>query len=420
MNSLLLGATLAALPPAGVVPDVTVYEGAVVWDDGVLGPRDVIVSGGRILGSIPDGATVTRVSMGGKYVVPALANAHTHLTAASEAQSWDYLKDGVFYAWNPNLIWLGDEWADFMARPDTYDVVTSYGGLTEPGGHPERLYVKQLRQWVYKDRAEDSFLGDAFHYARTEEEGRKALDQLTAQGAGFVKMLLVFSEEYSERRDDPERYGSKGLNPAMVPFLVREATARGMPAYFHVETDFDLRTAALAGAQFAGHLPGYIGGESPAYAISDETVAAMVAGGMVVVPTYGLGRQQWAQIDEADDADVALREKAFAVQGANLAKLAAAGVPILTGTDSALHVRDEMQQWVDVGGMDWSKALESAFTTARYLFPDRRIQCFAPGCEADFLVLGTSPEAGVAALEDIEMRVKAGRLLEPPAPKPAG
>ena len=59
--------------------------------------------------------------------------------------------------------------------------------------------------------------------------------------------------------------------------------------------------------------------------------------------------------------------------------------------------------------------MTSAFSTGRYLFPERRIQCFDAGCEADFLVLAQSPMEGVEALTSIEMRIKAGALLEPPA-----
>ena len=396
---------------------MTVYEGGQVWqDDGSFAPRDLIVAGGRIITTIPDGADVSRVSVPGRYIVPAMANAHTHLTSPTEAQSWDYLKEGVYYAWNPNMIWLGSGFKPFMARPDTYDVKTSYGGITEPGGHPERLYTVQLRQWVYKDRSEDSFLGDAFHYGRTEEEAVAALDLLSAQGADFVKMLLVVGEDYAANRDDPDKFGSKGLNPDMVPFLVAEAKKRGMPAFFHVETDFDLRTAAQAGAQFAGHLPAYVGwGRLEDKRISDATVAAMVEAGMAAVPTYGLARGEHRRLREAGTLDEAKAAAAEAVQGANLRKLAAAGVPLLTGTDAELHVREEMAQWIDTGGVDVKTAMKSAFATGRFLFPERRIQCFRPGCEADFLVLARDPLAdGVAALEAIELRVKAGAVLEAP------
>lgn len=411
MISLLLAA-ISMAPPEGVIPDVTIYEDVQVWEDGGFSQRNLIVSGGRILSSVPEGAAVTRVALEGRYIVPAMANAHTHLTNASEEQSWAYLKEGVYYAWNPNLIQIPD-WHAFMARPDTYEVKTSWGGMTEPGGHPEKLYTVNLREWVYTDRAEDSFLGDAFHYGRTEEEIVAALDLLTAQNADFVKMLLVFSEDYAERRDDPAYYGSKALNPENVPFLVAEAKKRGLPSYFHVESNFDLGVAARAGAQFAGHLPGYASGNRLAdYAITLPTLSAMQAADMAAVPTYALARYGYDAAEEAGTLDPAARDAHYAVQAANLRLLQDGGVALLTGTDAAFHVRDELGHWVAIGGVTMAEGLEAAFTTARRLFPERRIQCFYAGCEADFLVLTQNPLEGVEALSAIELRIKGGALVE--------
>lgn len=415
MINMLLAATIMA-PPPGVIPDVTIYEDAQVWrEDGGFEQRDLIVSGGHFLTGVPDGAAVTRVSLEGRFIVPAMANAHTHLTNATEGQSWDYLKEGVFYAWNPNLIQVPD-WHAFMARQDTYDVKTSWGGITEPGGHPERLYTVNLREWVYQDRAEDSFLGDAFHYGRTEAEIVAALDLLTAQNADFVKMLLVHSEEYAERRDDPDYFGNKALNPESVPFLVAEANKRGLPAYFHVESDYDLRVAAKAGAQFAGHLPGYGSGKRfDDYRITVMTIGAMQAANMAAVPTYALARYGYDAAEKEGTLDPEQRAEHYAVQADNLALLDQGGIALLTGTDAALHVRDEIGHWVDNLSVPLTRALVSAFSTGKHLFPERRIQCFDAGCEADFVVLTRSPMEGVDALGSIDLLVKAGAVLEAPA-----
>ncbi|MFX7844981.1 hypothetical protein ABTK14_22280, partial [Acinetobacter baumannii] len=49
--------------------------------------------------------------------------------------------------------------------------------------------------------------------------------------------------------------------------------------------------------------------------------------------------------------------------------------------------------------------------TPRALFPQRKLGCFQPGCEASFLLLGGDPLADLGQLDMPLLRVKQGRLL---------
>ena len=53
-------------------------------------------------------------------------------------------------------------------------------------------------------------------------------------------------------------------------------------------------------------------------------------------------------------------------------------------------------------------------STAARLFPDRRIGCLHPGCEADFLILEADPTEDIRALRRIAGRVMQGVDLEGP------
>ncbi|MDQ3470779.1 MAG: amidohydrolase family protein, partial [Pseudomonadota bacterium] len=231
----------------GRVEPTTIYDNGMVWNGSGFAPRRLAVRHGRFV----DPGTIqgaSRVDLGGGFIVPAYGNAHAHETNPTAAGSWNYLKEGVFYVWNPNTVVMNQAAQDFFARKDTVDVVVAQGGITEPGGHPEKLYVDVLSKYVYKGMALKDFLGNAFHYGRDKAEIDAALDLLKKQKAAFVKTYLLYSEEYAKRRTNPAYYGWRGVNPVHMPYLVAAARKRGLPVAVHVETAHDLRIAALSGA----------------------------------------------------------------------------------------------------------------------------------------------------------------------------
>ncbi|NND60607.1 MAG: amidohydrolase family protein [Gammaproteobacteria bacterium] len=405
---------------------VTIYRDARVWSGDGFEKRAFAVAGDRFVplprGGPGDG---TVVSLDGQYVIPALGNAHHHITNANDGANELFLRDGIYYAWNPNTLAtaVDDETRTWFARADTYDARQALGGITEPGGHPEKLYVDILAKWVYKGKDLDYFLGNAFHFAVDETAIDAALDLLVSQQADFVKIYILHSEDYAARRDDDEFYGRKGLNPDNVDYLVSAAHARDLPVVAHIETTADFRAAVAAGVDALMHLPGYTSEKTvEGYArkkLTADDAAAAARAGVWVVPTYNLARAQYEK-KAADGEPVAqdLIHAHYGVQAHNLAVLHAAGVPILTGTDADIGVHKEVSQWIEVGGLSREDALQAALATGSHLFPDRRIGRIQPGFEANFLVLREDPRERFAPAEQISMRFKAGQQIQLPAPQP--
>ncbi|MGE3929407.1 MAG: amidohydrolase family protein [Hyphomonadaceae bacterium] len=404
--------------------ETTLYRGGQVWTGSGFEQRDLAVRDGRFVAATR-GARV--VDIGGQFVVPAYANAHVHLTGRSDAANASFLDHGVYYAWNPNTLELGDEYRAFFARPDTYDAAVAQGGITEPGGHPESIYVRWLGPRLYPDRTLEDFLGDAFHYGRTPAEIDAALDRLVAQQADFVKGYLLYSEEYEARRDDERFYGYHGLNPANARYLVEAARRRGLPVAFHVDTAADLVVAAEAGAAIAAHLPGYTlmnsaysaqgmsfdPGSLPARTLTAAQARIVAASGMMLTPTYSLLAAHYREATSPADLQAYAAQRA--VQAANLRQLAEAGGVFLIGTDSEAQVFDEIEYLDGLRVFPREQLLRIALETGRRMFPARRIGCFDVGCEADFLTLRENPMQDLRALRTIETRIKAGRALPAPA-----
>lgn len=406
----------AALARLSDAPTV-IYENAGVWNGAGFERRELAVRNGRFIGLADAGAEALRIDAGGGFIVPAYGNAHAHLTSPTMQSSWSFIEQGVFYVWNPNTVVMGPEARRFFARPDTFDVRVAQGGITEPGGHPDKLYVDVLARHVYQGRPPEWFLGNAFHYGRTPAEIDAALDRLVQQGADFVKIYLLDSEEYHRRRDDPAYRGLRGLNPANIGHLVAAARGRGLFAAVHVETAADLRTAARNGVAVAAHLPAYwrvaTEGELAARTLSAADAALVARSRMSVVPTYALALGDGNAGGPGSGRPVS-REQVLAVQARNLRLLKQAGVTLLIGTDTRGPIFEEVEHLVNIGALTRLEAVQVALATGRRLFPQRRIGCFEPGCEADFLVIGADPIQDVRALRDIRLRIKAGRRMEAP------
>lgn len=404
----------ASVPDPPPPPDdlTTAFVQASVWDGETFAPRDLFVRDGRFVDAPPGGAA-TVIDLAGHFIVPPYTEAHHHVTGADEATSRRFLEGGVFYALNANTV-VGPfaDRDDFFERHDTYDVRLAMGGVTEPGGHPEKLYVKTLTRYVYPDWTLDDFIGDAFHYAHTLEEFEQVLDTLQAQGSQIVKTYLLYSEDYAQRRDDPEFYGLKGLNPEIYAEFVKAAHDRDLPVAVHVETRHDMLVAARAGADLFVHLPayGYWDDDPERYRLDEATVDAVKASGAAVVPTYSVAARRYGDGQNSEERDPHL-----ALQRQNIQRLQAAGVPILAGTDgiSASPV-DEAVHLHTIGGLTRAQAVATLTDGASFLFPERRLSCFDTGCEADFLVLEGDPSADLEALRRIAHRIKGGQELSWP------
>lgn len=395
---------------------VTLYRNAMVWNGVGFSRRTLAVRGGRFVAVSRSEAGAITVDLAGRYVVPAYANAHCHLTSANRASSDTFLNAGVFYVWNPNSITLPLRDLRFFGQPDTVDVAIAQGGITEPRGHPEPLYVDILSKYVYRGRDAAWFRGNAFHYGRTPTEIDTALDALVAQHADFVKAYLIRSQEYVRRRDDPAFESQRGLNPANLPYLVAGAHRRGRKVAVHVETAQDLLTAARAEADVAAHLPGYNRIQPDGAGTLTPSIAHAVArSGMRLTPTYSVGAAEIAEA-AAKGTPLAGAERTLAEQRHNLRLLKRAGARLWMGTDGPGPVFDEAEHWVRLRAFSAAEAARIVLSTGRELFPNRRVGCLDRGCEADFLVLRGDPTRDITQLRAIERRIKAGRTLPDAAP----
>lgn len=358
------------------------------------------------------------VDLEGGFVVPAFGEAHNHNVEGSvraPAVVARYLSDGVFYVQNPSVIPRARAALDGLVNvPTGVDVAFSNGGLTGRGGHPIPLARRNIERGIWSE----SDTQGAFYWEINDGSGLTAMWRAyLAQRPDFVKVFLLYSEQFVRRASDTSYVGWRGLDPALVPEIVRRARLASLRVVAHVETAADFRTAVAAGVDQIAHVPGFRGDErgevtnAGPYTLSDADARAAAAAGVAVITTVSSA----ASID-SNGAEGARRRARDALNRANLSTLARANVRIVIGSDVyGDDSRNEMRYIRSLGVFTDAALFRMwAVDTPRAIFPGRSLGGVSPGDEASFLVLGCDPLLRFECTEVIRLRVKDGRLLAPP------
>ncbi|HYP00108.1 MAG TPA: amidohydrolase family protein [Pyrinomonadaceae bacterium] len=361
------------------------------------------------------------IDLAGKYVVPPFGEAHNHNVEWRGEEAFTrtrrmYLEAGVFYVKNPNN--LPRARAPLLGRiniPTSIDVVFANGGLTATGGHPLGVVRRNLeRGGMTKEDAEGAFYFAIDNLADLERKW----ETITAGRPDFIKTYLQYSEEYAKRRDDESYIDWRGLDPSLLPAIVRRAHRAGLRVSTHVETATDFHHAVVAGVDEINHMPGFRPEkddwakfqDSARYKIS-ETDARLAARKRVVVVTTLVSAIDRALEKREGEAAVSDALRSLLVH--NLQTLNRHGVRIAIGSDS---YRQTSQ--VEALNLHRLKVFDNLTllkmwceTTARAIFPNRRIGHLKEGYEASFLVLNADPLEDFNNVRKIDMRVKQGEIL---------
>lgn len=394
------------------------------WFDGrKFVRRKFYTVGGRLTSRRP--ARVDSViDLSGKYVVPPFGEAHNHNVEQSprlDAVIRRYLEAGIFYVKNPNsLPGATRALAGKINAPGSLDVAFSGGGLTASGGHPIALAERQISRgnWSKAD-GEGGFYFVIDNRADLDRKWQAIINGRP----DFIKTYLMYSEEYAKRKGDEAYKDWRGLDPALLPEIVRRAHRAGLRVSAHVETAADFHQALIAGVDEINHLPGFRPEKNePAnyqnlsrYEISEADARLAGRNRVVVVTTISEVLELLARVDERGPQ----APTAKAVRGLlsrNLKLLAEHHVPIAIGSDR--YRENSLPEAVGLHGLNIFNNLTLlkmwCEVTPRAIFPGRRIGRLSEGYEASFLVLDGDPIQDFTNVQRIGMRIKQGVVLPPP------
>ena len=362
------------------------------------------------------------VDLHGGYVIPPFGEAHNHnagLKGGTEVTR-RYLREGIFYVKNPCNLPRDRADSGQVNVPRSIDVVYSNGGITAPDGHPMGLVRRNIARGVMTESdGEGAFY---FTVASVADLDRK-WPAILAGKPDFIKTLLLYSEEYDRRRADTAYFAWKGLDPKLLPEVVRRAHTAKLRVSTHVETANDFRYAVAAGVDEINHLPGFRPERDDIaryvllerYAITDRDAKAAASRGIAVVTTVSEVLEALAGVDSTSPERARADSVRRMIVG-NLQALRRHAVRIALGSDRFRNTSTaEARALHGLGIFDNLTLLKMwCEDTPRDIFPERKITRLRDGYEASFLVLEGDPIADFDNLGRIRIRVKQGIILGEP------
>jgi imidazolonepropionase-like amidohydrolase len=369
-----LSVTVLSQAPAGV----TVFEGARVIIGDTRAPIEnasFVVSGARFVQvgraadvRVPAGAT--RVNLAGKTVMPAIIDTHTHLSQTREGLL-DDLRRRAYFGVSAAMS-LGQDTTDatFQVRAQTMPglarLFTAGRGITGP--EPGRT--------------------TAPYWVTTVDEARRAVRENAAKKVDIIKFWV----------DD--RLGTvKKLPPELYAAVIDEAHKNGLRTIAHIYTLEDAKATLRAGLDAFAHgvrdkdldeefmslvkqRPALVLGPN----MPDRGVVADIAWLKPVLPADAFDALQKGNTNRPD------AQAFWSIQGRNLAKMNAAGVKIVVGTDGntpyAPHY--EMADMV-AAGMTPAQVLVAATSSGAQFLKMTDAGTIDANKSADFIVLDANP-----------------------------
>lgn len=413
---------------ANLLSQSIVFDDArfIIGDGSVLENASILIQGGQIAALGPSDEivadNVTRISMSGKTIMPAMIDAHAHL-GFQDRIGWgaeNYTLENLIenlerYAWygfgavfsagsDPapvmeKLKALANERKFTGARP-LYAV-----GIAPPNEGPNNLFLGEVHD------VERRFDAQILYGVSDAYMGIEIVRQLADAGTQFIKLWV------DDRGDTQVK-----LSPEIYRAITNEAKDRSVDVFVHQQSATDMQDLIEAGV--TGFLHGRF---DPGF---DRSLSDLLASsGVFVIPNLGLGELRSEAIGEDDflkatlPAITARRVGNTNVNRSSLRQGSASeermlsdrfmtainsGVSFVLGTDAGA-VPDhffgytghrELQIYVRLG-MTPMQALMSATSIAAQHLNLNDTGFLRIGYRADLLVLNTNPLEDIRFTEDI-------------------
>ena len=334
----------------------------------------------------PAGATV--IDVGGRYVVPGLIDAHTHISTLANARR--ALESGVTTVRSAST----NNYQDVSLRE-----LVKQGAIPGPDVIAAGVFVTpELGETILADPK----LG-AFRDGVTSEAALRAVVRVNLD-----HHVDVIKTRGTERAGLPNTDPRKqSYSEQQLAWIVDEATKGGVSVMAHAHGDEGAYAAVKAGVRSIEH----------GTYLSDSTLALMRQRGTFLVPTYITVVDLTRSGGDYDDPILTLRGAHMLPRlGETVQRAHRMGVKIVTGADtqygpeSLSRVSGEVMSLVELG-LTPVEALRSATTVAADLLGlGGKTGAIQAGLEADLIVVERNPLQDARALADVLVVISNGRV----------
>ncbi len=335
--------------------------------------------------------------MHGRFVMPGIMNAHTHITSIPT------------YWWNDGKEQRHSDSREFntmFAVRNMEDAINH--GITYirnvGAAYDIDIEVKKMQEkgWIKGPKVMTS--GKAFSITGGHGSGggyevdgvdevRKGVRQAMKNGVDNIKMMVTGGVLKNGETPDDIQFTSEEAKTAII-----EAHHKGKTAAAHAQGNAGVKEAVEAGFDTIEH----------AFDIDDETIEMMKAHGTVIVPTmnamYAIYKYGENTVpDWAREKVIVNIKKHFA----SITKAVQSGIPIAMGTDAGTPYNGfrnesayEMELYVEKAGMTPAQAIDSAtINCARAMHVDDEYGQIAAGNYADFISMQENPIDDISVIQ---------------------
>jgi imidazolonepropionase-like amidohydrolase len=391
----LLVLVLASVPVAGAPPEPVALTNASVVDvrsGRVRTGMTVVLRDGKVesVSEAPAPSGVRTLNVLGRYVLPGLVDAHTHI--ASFAAARQALESGVTTARSSGV----SSYFDVGFRE-----LVGKGAFAGPDIVAAGYHIRPRL-------ADEAFVSHPALFelmggVDTADEIRQVVRANLSQGVDWIKILAT--ERAGTSDTDPRK---QVYTEAELKAAVDEAATKGVPVQAHAHGEEGAMAAVRAGVKSIEH----------GTYLSDETLRLMREKGTYYVPTYTTVVDLTQPGGDYDVPALRLRgEHMLPRLKQSMQHAHQLGVKIVTGADtgygpnSLTRVSAEIVSFVEIG-MTPLEALRSAtVVAAEMLGKERAIGAVEAGFEADLLAVETNPLEKPRSLEDPLLVVSNGRVV---------
>ncbi|HVS25231.1 MAG TPA: amidohydrolase family protein [Gammaproteobacteria bacterium] len=370
------GTPAAPTPAAG--GGVTAFTGArlIVGDGTVIENATFTLGPDKHFGLVGSTAAVTppagatKVDLTGLTVMPAIVDAHTHLSRERAALIAD-LKHRAYFGVSAALSLGQDNGGDvFAVRKEVI-----------PGAALYRLAGRGIT-------APEPGRNDIPYWVTTEDEARAAVREQAALGVDIIKIWVddrlgkykkLAPELYGAAIDEAHKAGLRAIAHEYYLTDAKQLLGRGIDAFAHGVRDSDVDDEFIS--LLKAH-PGFVLIPN----LPDRGVATDLSWLSVALPPAQLEPLQAAAVDNPE------AQAFFAIQARNLARVSGEGITIALGTDGNTpwgpHL--EMADMVATG-MSPSDVIVAATRNAAAFLKLDDAGIVAPGKIGSFIVLEANP-----------------------------
>ncbi|KGH87820.1 amidohydrolase [Oenococcus oeni S12] len=363
-------------------------------------------SSGKIVrvGHQKDQNTEKQIDLHGKYVMPGLINAHTHIMMSPQTNKLEYLSEAeiTFTALNnlkellrSGVTYIRDCGCAFdvdiklarlqqEGRLKGTEIMPSGRPMSMTGGHGD--FIEGLdgeTRWGYLTDSSD--------------EMRKAVRTAFKHGAKNIKVIATGGVMSStDQIDDTE------LSEEEIRTAVEEAHSKHMTVAAHAEGARGIHNAILAGVDSVEH-GSYVTDEDIESMLKQGTYLTSTLIAAYVIPKYGEGKLPQYMLDKTNS----FIETYFKRIGAAVK----AGVKLSFGTDAGTPFNDfkatpfELQLLTEVGASNEQALFAASKNNSELLNIDNDYGTLENNKYADFLVLDENPLEDIKAVQQSDKEV---------------